>query len=335
MDDKISGQTSYNFSVAKVCSLVAVVLGHFAQVSHHPSMSVLWIPTQIGLFIFAFSSGYFTGWKYTDKFSVRRFWHAKIPRLLGPLLVLDGLLICVLVSRGCDHVFHWHSLLACFGLSGLLMVGGVENVSPLGNGLWFFTLLLGFYLVFPLLEWINRSRARGVVFVLASAVAAIGLVELIPYGVAFWETAWFFILGAYSGRNMKRPPLGPALLIAVAFGFGIPLFKFVLKAEWGLVPLMLGLGAGVVWCVTSIRLPRYGSPMVNLISGLMLEVYVLHTYFFVVGFSGSFGFDLGISFCLVFLVALIVKPASEVTGQFLGNRLRHSAGRTAVVLSGR
>jgi len=56
----IPAHTSYNFKVAKVIAILTVAAGHFLH------LQGFWIAVTAGLFVFAFSSGYFTSLKYHD-----------------------------------------------------------------------------------------------------------------------------------------------------------------------------------------------------------------------------------------------------------------------------
>ena len=40
---------SYNFHVAKVVAILAVIFGHYMQVVDHPLASMAWIPASVGL----------------------------------------------------------------------------------------------------------------------------------------------------------------------------------------------------------------------------------------------------------------------------------------------
>ena len=71
----LDARVSLNFSVAKVVAIFTVLLGHWF------SPSILWIPVTIGLFIFAYSSGYFTARIYGARLDIRRFWVNKLERL--------------------------------------------------------------------------------------------------------------------------------------------------------------------------------------------------------------------------------------------------------------
>src|SRR5471032_2893628 len=140
----LDARVSLNFSVAKVVAIFTVLLGHWF------SPSILWIPVTIGLFIFAYSSGYFTARIYGARLDIRRFWVNKLERLGIRYWVTLGFLDVVVMIRG-GRLFHWHTLVHLFGLSGVLNWLDIHNRSGLGAGLWFFTLLLVFYLVYPCL----------------------------------------------------------------------------------------------------------------------------------------------------------------------------------------
>lgn len=194
---------SYNFQFAKVAALFAVIAGHYAQAHEHPWSVFLWIPAQVGLAVFGFSSGYFSALRYREGFSLQAFWRAKIPRLLAPLLVADVFLLAILLVQGRENVFHWHTLPALLGLNGVFLWAQDPPQTPLGKGLWFFTLLWLFYLAFPVLEKVNRSRLTGLVTVVAAGLLALLLTYRAPLGVTFWDTAWFF---CYSGFSVASIP---------------------------------------------------------------------------------------------------------------------------------
>ena len=271
----------------------------------------------MGLCIFAFSSGYFTVVKYQGGFSITSFWKAKVPRLLGPLLVLDAFLIILFLLRGEANVFHWQSVPAWFGLTGILRWLDFPRVTPFGNGLWFFTLLLLFYALYPLLERINRSRSRGFWFAVLSFIAAMILQRVAPFGVTFWETAWFFILGTYCGRHLETISWRIAAGLLVVCGGMLPLARYGLQTPWMTPLLVMGLGLGVVWLVTGAILPLAAGRVVKALSGLMLEMYVIHTYLFAKGWTGSWLLDLLISLVVIVAVSTSLYPA----GKWLGARL--------------
>lgn len=312
-------QISQNFHLARVTGIFAVIVAHYAQVTGNSSSSFLWIGAQMGLCIFAFSSGYFTALNYREGFSLGNFWKAKIPRLLGPLLVLDIFLLALFLIRGEDHVVHWQSPLAWFGLTGVLRWFGVPRVTPFGNGLWFLTLLLLFYALYPLIERINRSRTRGFIGVVLMLTLAMIFERVYPLGVTFWETAWFFTLGAFCGRHFETLSWKPAIVIMVGCAGMLPLLRYGLGLSWLSPLLVTGLGMGVVWLAIGAPLPLRGGKMVAVLSGVMLEMYVIHGYLFTLGWTGSWILDLLLSLGLIIGVSLLLHPM----GKWLGQSVAH------------
>jgi len=313
-------QVSYNCHVAKVVALFAVIAAHYAQVLGHPFEQFLWIPAEIGLAVFAFFSGYFTAKKYGDGFSIAGFWKAKVFRLLGPLLVIDAFLVCLFLFQGKEDVFCRHSVLAWFGLTGVLRLFGVPRGTPFGNGLWFLTLLLLFYAAYPVLQRVNRSKVRGVAILVAGFVLALVLRRIAPLGVSFWETAWFFLLGAYCGRHLLTFSVVPSLMMIGVFGALVPVVRFGFDVSWMSPIFVMGLSMGTVLFATGARFPTWGATLVGALSGAMLQMYVIHTYVFVIGFSGSPAVD----FCISLLLVVCLGFALQATTRFIGKAFRSS-----------
>jgi hypothetical protein len=267
--------TSFAFSLCKVLSILMVVTGHWFSQSSLP----LWIPTDIGLFIFAFSSGMFTTRIYGVDLDVGAFWRRKLQRLLTRYWLILSCLSLLLLVRG-KPVFHWHSLVHYFGLSGVLNVFG-QNQSALGNGLWFFTLLLMFYVSYPYLARIIDMTGRKLWLPLSCSAVLLILDHFIYIGFALWLTTLGFIFGVYVGRYDTKAR--SSVSFAVAAG-----------AMAAMVALNLGLGYkgfnSVLLAVTCIstnlwlmkaRIPQW-QPL-RLLAGLencLLEIYLIHTYVF-------------------------------------------------------
>jgi hypothetical protein len=306
---------SYNFQFAKVAALFAVIAGHFAQAHWHPWSAFLWIPAQVGLAVFGFSSGYFSALRYREGFSLQAFWRAKIPRLLAPLLVADVFLLAILLVQGRENVFHWHSLPALLGLNGVFLLTQDPPQTPLGNGLWFFTLLWLFYLAFPALEKVNRSRRTGLVTVVAAGLLALLLSYRAPLGVTFWDTAWFFLFGVFCGKHPGRVnSLQPFILSLVGL-VCIPISRFVLHTSSALPSLMLLLEIGVIGILYTVPLPRWGSRYVLAASALLFEMYLIHTYLFVPSTTGSLAADFLLSLVLIVCMASILMVAGKALGK--------------------
>ena len=177
---------SYNFHVAKVLSILMVATGHYFG-------GLLWIPTTIALFIFAFSSGYFSALKYRGDFSIGKFWTAKILRLGYSLLFINAFLVILFLFQGRTGIFSFDSVLGMFGLSAALSWFGLPYHSPFGEGLWFLTVLWLFYLAYPLVERINRNSAAAFVFMLSMLFITTILSAEIKSAYTLWMVVFAFL----------------------------------------------------------------------------------------------------------------------------------------------
>ena len=156
-------QVSDNFTLAKFLAIILVSTGHYFD------GSLLWVPVTVGLFIFAFASGYFTSLKHSPEMPLGKFWLAKARRLGPPLIVINLFLGILFLVQGREGIWHPHTLLGMTGLTGFLNWFGIANQSPFGAGLWFMTVLLLFYLLYPLLAKLLITRGAAIAFLLSSA----------------------------------------------------------------------------------------------------------------------------------------------------------------------
>ena len=187
-------RVSHNFAIAKTLAIMFVATGHFFG-------GILWIPVTMGLFMFAWSSAFFTTIKHGDRIVIGTFWRGKLRNIGLHFLLIQAFLLILAACRGRDGIITWQTLVHLCGQSGWLNWFGIRNSSPLGNGLWFFTLLLIFYLVFPLLSrWQRKVRASTVISV-TTLLIALWLSATIDVGHALWLTAAAFIIGIHCARH--------------------------------------------------------------------------------------------------------------------------------------
>ena len=106
INDRRAEEISESFSVAKFLAILLVVTGHYFE------GSLLWIPVTIGLFVFSFSSGYFTSERYFGHIAIKKFWAGKFKRLLPPLLIVNIFLLLLFLWQGKDDIFHPHTIMA-------------------------------------------------------------------------------------------------------------------------------------------------------------------------------------------------------------------------------
>lgn len=277
----------------------------------------LWMPTQAALFVFAFSSGYFSACKHGEKISYADFWKSKMMRLLVPLLVFQVFVFLICIAKRSSGLLSPDTILAFLGLTGILRWFDIPRASPMGNGLWFLTLLWLYYLLFPMLTRMLSRRPLGAVLVALLFVAAAMLEHFAFQGVFFYSTAWFFILGTYIGIHGPGLPLRWSVgAVAAIIGIlaiarildisEIPGIAFVMLAS---MPMMHGLLVA--------PLPFASNFAVRIFSAWMLAIYVIHGYLFVrsdsLGQLGGFAVSL---FIIVGMGALLTVISSRI-----GNRL--------------
>ncbi|HUU91115.1 MAG TPA: acyltransferase family protein [Phycisphaerae bacterium] len=272
----IDKRTSENFDVARAVAILLVVTGHFGT-----GIALFWVGPTVGLFVFGFSSAYFTSAKYDERLRLGPFWRNKLDRLAPNVLVANAFLVVLLALEGRPGLLTWQSLVHLAGMTGWLNWFGLEIPSPLGAGLWFFTLLLCFYAVYPALRWVGRSRpALGSVVGLA-LVAAVLLNRYMNMGHALWLTAWSFVLGVF----VQRAAVSVRPLVSASVAVGLAAAMLGLNLVWSVKTLNTCLLLAICTCIVlwlkDARLPiRFLRPL-RVVSGMLLEVYFVHTYLFV------------------------------------------------------
>lgn len=290
---------SYNFSVAKVIAIMVVVTGHFYK-------GFWWAPVTNALFVFAFSAGFFTAKKYSHDFSKRKFWSAKIPRLIYPIIVIDVFLLLLFLGYGKNGIFTWHSILSLFGLNGFLDWFGVGNQSPFGAGLWFFTLLILFYILYPLLLAINKNQTHGIGFLIISFITTYILYYKVFFGHALWLSTFAFIFGVYAGRfNVKVSP---------GLSLGCFLFSYILMVYLSsavdfksLNYLLINISSiAIVVYLLNKKLPSLFLEKTLVLSGCLIEMYFIHTYMFITPTS-FYIFNYLLSLLIIVATALMLS----------------------------
>jgi hypothetical protein len=289
-----------NFTIAKVIGILIVAAGHYFE------DSLLWIPATIALFVFGFSSGYFTSLRYRSQTDQAGFWNAKITRLLPAVVVIDVFLLALFLLEGRPGIWTWQSLVSAAGLSGWLNWTGAHNPGPFGAGLWFFTLLLMFYIVYPLLRRLTQTPRSALATSLTTLIPVSVLHHTIDVGHMLWLTAGAFVLGSAAGGN--RLPLAPRAYPFIFIG-SLVLLAF-LNAVLGLktlnYPLLLGLCIAAVGWLLSAPLPNLGLDRLMRLDACILEIYFIHTYLFVRPADLPAAVGWMISTVLVIVVALLL-----------------------------
>jgi hypothetical protein len=306
----ISPTVSANYSLAKVLSLLLVVIGHWF------AANILWIPVTFGLFIFAFSSGFFTTKIYGTDLNVREFWAKKLQRL-GLRFWVSLLFITILTTWQGQTVLHWHSLVHLAGMSGIINWMSVPNQSSLGAGLWFFTLLLMFYVCYPFLARVFTGELRTYTLAISLTILAAVLEQSVRVGHALWSTALGFILGVALGRF--QPNISALAAGAWASFLCICLVAInVLTSIKSLNSILICVTsiAIVIWLLkVALPVTRIGKALASA-EAYLLEIFLVHTFLFIHP-TGIRPIDLVLSLVLILSVsaalnALVVRLSSLV-----------------------
>lgn len=290
-------QVSDNFMLAKFLAIILVSTGHYFD------GSPLWVPVTVGLFIFAFASGYFTSLKHSADIPLSRFWLAKTKRLGPPLIVINLFLGILFLFQGREGIWHPHTLLGMTGLTGLLNWFGIPNQSPFGAGLWFMTVLLLFYLIYPVLAKFLISRGAGIAFLLSSAaVCAWGHLHVSP-PYMLWPTVFGFCLGAISGRLDWQPQKTPTIALGTIAVLAM-LAANVMGIKQFNVLFIVIISIACVAFLLSVPI-SFPANSVSILSGSILEIYLIHGYLFLhpAGWPGWLGY---LASMLVILIAAVL-----------------------------
>ncbi|KPK48813.1 MAG: hypothetical protein AMK72_05955 [Planctomycetes bacterium SM23_25] len=315
----LSAKTSANFTLAKVLALLLVVTGHFLP------GAALWPVVAVGLFILAFSSGYFTAARYHSHFDTQVFCSRKLLRLGPGLLAVDVFLLVLFLVQGKSGIWTWQTPLNMIGLTGFLNWFGVGNPSPFGRGLWFLTLLLIFYAAYPLLRL--ASRRKGLLWATsAGALAACAALHyLVPMGHMLWLTAWGFVFGVFAKGT--APSVSPWL--SGSLGLVLTGLLVALNGVWGFkelnTPLLFGVAVcAALWLMTA-RIPGVFVSVSRPLAGCMLEIYILHTYLFIRA-TGHVALDLLLTLACVLAVSWVLAQGIRLTSRLIARGLAASQG---------
>lgn len=298
---KIDQNISNNFNIAKVLSILSVISGHYFK-----EFTFLWVPATIGLLIFSYSSGFFTWLKYNGCYNKKAFWTKKVERLGFSLVIINIFLLILFLIQGKPGIITWQTAVNMLGLSGFLNWFNIQNISPFGAGMWFFTLLLIFYLSYPGIEYLNRKKSVSYLFGIFFVFLSYYLHVHIVYGHALWLTACGFVVGVFFARNEFRIPgrlsvlmLGVILSVMLYFNYllGIKSYNFF---------FFLFLGILCIFSLKDCRFPDFLLRTESLFSGCLLEIYLIHSYLFIKPTGYRF-FDFTISLFIILSTAKILQ----------------------------
>lgn len=300
-DRNLFCSASVNFELAKAVSITTVVIGHFFS-------SFPWAVVTVALCIFGFSPAYFTDKKYAEGV-LYGYWTNKFKRLFFRVIVINLFLIFLLLIKGKQGIFSWHSIVHLFGASGFLNWFHVANKSPLGNGLWFFTLLLVFYIAYPFLRktppiLINYYN------LLLCYLLLFTMQFFYPMGHMLWVTSFSFISGIFFCRKKIKFSLIQFCVVIFPLLFCILLFKYIKIKNGNLIIISaFSVLSSVLLLNLQLKIPQFVSSFSLFINNHMVEIYFIHGYLFYRPFSSQL-INFFLSVLLITIVAYLLLKAS-------------------------
>ena len=293
---------SRNFSIAKVLAIFMIVASHwFKEID-------LWIFATIALFLFGFSSAFFTGRIYGAEVDVRGFWENKLRRLGVRYWLILSVLAILLMVQGRD-IYHWHSIAHFVGLSGVLNLFGPSS-SALGRGLWFFTLLLLFYAAYPFLACRLIASGRATVIMLAVAIGLLVLDQWVRVGFSLWTTMLGFIIGIYVGVNRLRLSATVLDVMLIAIPLLIAVVNIVFHLRDFNMFLLIALSLAISLRLTLPGLWMGGLRFLVAIEACLLEIYLIHSYLFIHPTRNGV-IDFIISLVVIVVAAILLNRAGN------------------------
>lgn len=271
---KVSCFVSANFELAKAVSIFTVVAGHFYGPSSWPLVTV-------ALCVFGFSSAYFTDKKYAEG-NLDGYWTNKFKRLFFRVILINLFLIILLLIKNQEGLFSWYSVVHFLGATGFLNWFHVVDKSPLGDGLWFFTLLLIFYSLYPLFRRIPINFIN--YYNLLIFYLFICIMQLIyPMGHMLWITIFSFIAGIFFLRNKSKISISGFLILIFTLFI---IYKFVKIKNLNVYLISIFSSALCVFIVNlKLKLPKFLFSITKFINSHMVEIYFIHGYLFYRPFS--------------------------------------------------
>lgn len=274
----VSKNTSEAFQVAKFVSILVVVLDHYTKFAN---IANIWTLSTIGLLIFAYSSGFFTYLKYHGEYSKKDFYLNKLKRLGINLFVVNFFLLILLLFQGNQDIWTWHTVINWLGLNGLLNWFYIPNQSPFGKGMWFFTLLLFFYLLYPIIEKINKTKTLSFSFTILFIVLAFFLDLHIHYNHGLWITACGFVIGVVCAKNKISMPMiwciGCIAVLIVLEGFCF----FVFHQKISSFIFLLLISFFLILIIQQVKPMPIFNKIISPFSDSILEIYLIHGYLFI------------------------------------------------------
>lgn len=302
----LSPEECKNISIIKGYAALIVVLGHWVYIPN------FWIIQTTALLIFTITSGFLTRLHYQADFSTHQYWKNKILRLCPHLATIYLFLFVVFLVREEKGIFSWITIVHLTGMSGFLNWFHIPPQSPYGEGMWFLTLLLLFYIVYPFINKMYKYSLFSLLFTTIGICCLFILHLYFPYSYSIWVTTAGYLAGLFIIQNKIKISVFYALTLTSIISVSMLIFHFVFHCDTINFWFILGLSTSLfLLCLTDIKTPLFFSKVGLWLSTFMLEIYLLHPY---LQFSPTknMTINLLLSFFILIAISFGVSKTSNV-----------------------
>lgn len=326
--EKIAG-----FNFVRTFAVYFVFLAHIINAQSDNQFVLLFIRSVspgLTMSVLGFISGYLLVAKYESfdgAFYVKRF-----SRIYSSLFLCLSAVTILHLNMSYD-VVNQHSIIHFMGLSFFMELFGVVNNSSLGGGLWFVTVIIILYLLLPLITTLYRHRMA--FYHLLLVVFSCIILNTIMYGTASsWNIIIAFNIGCYIGINKDIDAFTEKTTLFYLFTTLVLLMTCVLSTSKIIsyefrtlllplyplfaVPLLLKIGNNI---------KGYLKNIIDWLSGISYEVYILHFYFINKKFTDLFPsiesifLQILIAFIIVLPIAFFISRLGNSISAIIGNYL--------------
>ena len=302
---KIDENTSMVFETFKFCAICLVFFGHFFS----DTIPLIYIPVTSALIVFSFSSGYFTNLKYNDTFNLKIFWKKKFQRLGIKLVVINCFLLFVFLLQNRPGIWTWQTIVNFFGLTGILNWLHIKNPSPYGRGMWFFTLLVIFYTVYPALRKIRSKHWH--IFTMIVILIFYICSRVHNPGHALYLSAAGFIAGAYwiEGDNFRISPFLNICLCVLCL-IGLLIFNLAFQFNELNFFFIFFFSVFFILALSKMQIKKSVFHYISIVSPCVFEIYLIHPYFSIRPTQNQ-GIDCAVSFIIILSLSIFLNRISR------------------------
>jgi hypothetical protein len=301
---EVQGNESDNFAFLKGAAILIVIVGHFCHITN------FWIVVTVGLLLFSSTSGYFTLQRYQADFSYKMYWKKKLMRLAPSLFIIYLFLFLLFIFQGRENLWSWHTVVNILGMNGFLNWFRIHNQSPYGAGMWFLTLILLFYALYPFLKHAYINKSRSIIFSVSALILFYILNRTIEYGHALWMTSFGFFMGMMLFRNNLWLSSKLSSFLVMVSGTLMLLFHYYFAFDAANYFFIMAIACGILLYFRTIQICKVCKILGVYLSSILLELYLIHPYLYIELTEKSF-INQFASIALVFIVASILGTLSK------------------------